>query len=75
MFLCKRVKAIDGVSEGARIADMFPGEGGNACWRLWSANEGLLEEVQSTAERSDWGIDGLDEDAFSVQLQLVRSLI
>lgn len=36
--LCEGIKTVDGIAEGARIADLVPSEGGQACCRYTSAN-------------------------------------
>ena len=38
VLLCEGVKTVDGIAEGARIADLVPSEGGQACCRYTSAN-------------------------------------
>ena len=46
VLLSEGIEAVDGVPEGASIADLVPGQGGQACCRYTSANcgAGPLEE-------------------------------
>ena len=43
VILCEFVKAIDGVTEGARCANMLPCEGGQACWRTRQRMKGNVK--------------------------------
>jgi hypothetical protein len=38
VLLCEGTKTVDGIAEGARVADLVPSERGQACCRCTSAN-------------------------------------
>jgi hypothetical protein len=75
MFGGKSIEAADGIAESACIADMLPGQSGEAGYRreetsaLRRVSCSRSEYVRElTAERSDRGVDRLDKDAFAVEL-------
>jgi hypothetical protein len=82
VFRGESIEAVDGVPESAGVPNMFPCEGGQARWTrigqqrqaqcstAWNWSAGTDGVLGLTAKRSDGSVDGLDEHALTVKLQI-----